>query len=211
MCCTRLAANTWCKKSHLRTITQLCRAISSQLRHASTIEKNLLNSNISSTWSRNMANFVPLAAEIGLAVWGTTANLNGFCILPLFLQRCHSLEANWTLHDVWPSPELRHYMYVFRVSCPWQNFVTCKFHFASKSCSLLYWQHYCMAFEQQGQPNKEWNYRTFAECNLYSAARPLCWVSAHILVFLIFFVNSCICVCGIRWCGYGCCYHSGIS
>jgi len=122
MCCTRLAANTWCKKSHLRTITQLCRAISSQLRHASTIEKNLLNSNISSTWSRNMANFVPLAAEIGSAVWGTTANLNGFCILPLFLQRRRSPEANWTLHDVWPSPGLRHYIYVFRGSCPLTEF-----------------------------------------------------------------------------------------
>ena len=40
-CCTRLAENTGRKKSpksrHLRTIVQLCRAISSQLRHVSTI------------------------------------------------------------------------------------------------------------------------------------------------------------------------------
>jgi len=34
---------------HLRTIIQLCRTISSQLRHVSTIQKNLLRSNTSST------------------------------------------------------------------------------------------------------------------------------------------------------------------
>ena len=53
MCCTRLTENTGRKKSpkirHLATIAQLCRAVSSQLRHISTIGKNLLNSNISST------------------------------------------------------------------------------------------------------------------------------------------------------------------
>jgi len=41
ICCTWLAENTECNKStkihHLCTITQLCRALSSQLRHISTI------------------------------------------------------------------------------------------------------------------------------------------------------------------------------
>jgi len=37
MCCMRLAENTGCKNRHLGTIAQLCRAISSQLRHVSTI------------------------------------------------------------------------------------------------------------------------------------------------------------------------------
>ena len=45
-CCTRLAANTGRKKvaknRHLRTIVQLCRVISSQLRHTSTIGKKLV-------------------------------------------------------------------------------------------------------------------------------------------------------------------------
>jgi len=45
MCCTRLAANAGPKKvaknRHLGTIPQLCRAISLQLRHVSTIEKKL--------------------------------------------------------------------------------------------------------------------------------------------------------------------------
>ena len=46
MCCTRLAANTgrkkFAKNRHLGTIAQLCRAISSQLRHVSTIGKKLV-------------------------------------------------------------------------------------------------------------------------------------------------------------------------
>jgi len=52
------------KSRHMGTIPQICRAMSSQLRHVSTIGKNLLSSNISSTCLRNMVNFGPLAAEI---------------------------------------------------------------------------------------------------------------------------------------------------
>jgi len=67
-------------------------------------QKNLLNSSISSICHHNMANFSPLTAEIGSGVWGTPANFNGFHVLPSLLQRCRSLEARQTLHDVWPSP-----------------------------------------------------------------------------------------------------------
>jgi len=55
---------------HLGTITQLYRAVSWQLRHISTIGKNLLSSNISSICAHNMVNFGPLAAEIDWRVWG---------------------------------------------------------------------------------------------------------------------------------------------
>ena len=68
MCCTRLAGNAGPKISPkirpLGTIAQLCRAISSQLRHMLTIGRKLLNSNISSTCLYNMVNFGLLAAEI---------------------------------------------------------------------------------------------------------------------------------------------------
>ena len=74
MCCTRLAANAGPKKvdknRHLGTIAQFRRAISSQLRHISTIGKKLLSSSISSTCPRNMVNIGPLAAEICWRVWG---------------------------------------------------------------------------------------------------------------------------------------------
>jgi len=88
MCCTQLAGNAGPKKSpkicHLGTMAQLCRAISSQLRHVSTIGKNLLNSNVSRTRSQNMVNFGPLAAEICWQVWGTTAHFNGFGVLAAY-------------------------------------------------------------------------------------------------------------------------------
>ena len=89
-CCTRLAENTGCKKSpkirHLCTIAELCRAISSQLRHVSTIGKNLLNSNISSTCSHDMVGKLsPLPAEISLPVWGTAANFDGLRVVASLL------------------------------------------------------------------------------------------------------------------------------
>jgi len=81
MCGTRLAENTGRKKvaknRHLGTIAQLCRAISSQLRHVSTIGKNLLSSNMSSTYVHNMVNFGLLTAEICWRVWATPVNFKG--------------------------------------------------------------------------------------------------------------------------------------
>jgi len=45
------------------------------------LEKNLLNSNISSTRLHDMVNFGPLMAKIGWRVWGTPVNFNGFRVL----------------------------------------------------------------------------------------------------------------------------------
>jgi len=73
------------KKPYLGTITQLCRTISSQLRHVSTIGKNLLSSNTSSTCPYNMVNFGPLPAEIVSLVWGSPGNFNGFRVLVVLL------------------------------------------------------------------------------------------------------------------------------
>jgi len=75
------------------TIGQICRAISSQRRHVSTIGKrNLLNSNISPTCPHDiMVNFGPLAAEIVWLVWGTPANFNGFRVLAELL---HGMQSS---------------------------------------------------------------------------------------------------------------------
>jgi len=94
MCPTRFAGNTGrkndAKNHHLCTIAQLCRVVSSQLRHVSTIGKKLLRSNISPICPYDMVNFGPLAAEIVSLVWGTSANFNGFCVLAALL---HSQTA----------------------------------------------------------------------------------------------------------------------
>ena len=81
-----LAARWKCgtKNRHLGTIAQLCRAISLQLRHVSTIGKKLLSSNISLTCPHN-GELRPLAAEIVSLLWGTPDNFNGFRILAALL------------------------------------------------------------------------------------------------------------------------------
>jgi len=108
------------KIRHLGTIAQLCRVVSSQLRHVSTIGKNVLSSNIFSTCPQNMADSGPLTAEIGLGVWGTTANFNGFRVLASLLQRHRSPEANQTfarcLAVSWAAT------YIFGGSCPRKEF-----------------------------------------------------------------------------------------
>ena len=72
--------------------------------------------------SRNMVNFGPLTAEICWRVWGTPANFNRFHVLASLLHRRHSMEVNKTLQDIWPSPGLVHYIYIFWGSCPQMEF-----------------------------------------------------------------------------------------
>jgi len=69
-----------------------------------------------------MVNFGPLTAEIGSEIWGTPANFNGFRVLASLLQRRRSTEVNQTLHDVWSSPGLVHYIIHFGGSCPLTEF-----------------------------------------------------------------------------------------
>ena len=87
MCCARLAANTGRKKIAKKSPSghQPTTLSVSQLRHVSTIEKNLLSSNMSSTCPHNMVNFGPLAAEICWRVWGTRTNFNWFRVLAALL------------------------------------------------------------------------------------------------------------------------------
>ena len=157
MCCTWLAGNTRRKNSpkiaNLRPIAQLCRAISSQLSHVSTIGRKFLNTNTSSTCLHNMVNFGPLTAEISWRVWGTPANFNGFRVLvslsPVYTiqpvvkpvvypvwqpvvscKRDIKLTAPTLLNGGQPNFALNIH---FRGSCPLTEFC--------QSCVLLHWQH----------------------------------------------------------------------
>jgi len=71
-----------------------------------------------------MVNFDPLTAEIGWWVWGTPANFNRFRALASLLHRHLSMEVNQTLHGVWLSPGLVHYIYIYILggSCPLTEF-----------------------------------------------------------------------------------------
>ena len=124
-------------------------AISSQLRHISTIGKQLLNSNVSARCFHNMVNIGPLAAEIRWRVWGTAANFNGFRVLAALLQRRHSPKANQTLHDVWPLPALVDYIYLFgRLLLRNGILPGAIFTLRPPSLALSYSQRYCTAVEQ---------------------------------------------------------------
>jgi len=95
--CWKYRTQKWRKNRHLDTIPQLCRAISSQLRHISTIGKNSLSSNISCTSPHNMVNFGLLAAQMVSLVWGTPANFNGFRVLAASLHGSQVVSVSQTL------------------------------------------------------------------------------------------------------------------
>jgi len=84
------------KNRHLGAIAQLRRAISSQLRHISTIGKKLVKQQYLHM-SFNMANFGLLAAEIRWRVWGTPAHFNGFRVLATLLHGTLVLGVGQTL------------------------------------------------------------------------------------------------------------------
>ena len=119
MCCSRLAVNTGRKMTQKSLSEQHRTTLSSYIFATKARMDNPKNSNISSTYPYNTANFGPLTAEIGCSgVWGIPANFNGFRVLASLLERRRSPEANQTIHDVWPSPWLVHYVYIFGGCCP---------------------------------------------------------------------------------------------
>ena len=70
---------------HLGTIAQLRRAISSQIRHVSTIGKKLVKQQYLPYMSPQYGELGRLAAEIVSLVWGTPGNFNGFRVLAALL------------------------------------------------------------------------------------------------------------------------------
>jgi len=126
MCCTQIARWTyrtqkWRKKSpsgHYRTnMSGYILATKARIdnRKKFVKQQHLLH------MPHNMVNFGPLSAEIDWRVCGTPANFNGFRVLASLLQRRRSMEANQTLHDVWPSHGLD-YLYTFGGCCPETEF-----------------------------------------------------------------------------------------
>jgi len=78
------------KNRHLCTIAQLCRAISSQIRHYRQSKKNFLSSNISPYMSLQYGELRPTSGWGRFVSLGTPANFNGFCFLAALL---HSQTA----------------------------------------------------------------------------------------------------------------------
>jgi len=69
------------KNRHLGTIAQLCGAISSKLRHVSTIGEKF----VKQQYLHMSSQYGELAAEILWRVWGTPAHFNGLRVLAALL------------------------------------------------------------------------------------------------------------------------------
>jgi len=144
-----------------------------------------------------MENFGLLTAEICWLVWGTSANFNLFCVLPSLLHRRRSPEANQTVRDVWPSPGLVHYRYIFGSSCPLTEFCS-----VQNSLYVQILSSPVLAALLRGMPAagvsqtlrrgiQGMELRNFRRGrHLYSAGRPSRWASAHILVMAALWLLS---------------------
>jgi len=188
MCFTQLDGNAGPKKSpkicHLGTIAQLCRAISLQLRHVTTIGKKLVKQQYLLHMSSQYGELRPTSGWDRFLSLGTLANFNRFRILVSLLQRRRSMEANQALHDVWQSPGLVHYVYIFGEFLPRNRILPGATFTLHSSIALSYFGSVTARHSSCGhQPN-------FAAFNrgrhLYLAGRPSRWALAHILVDIIF-------------------------
>jgi len=92
-CRTQKIAKNWPSGHHCTTLSGYAFATQACINNW----KNLLNSNISSTYPHNMVNFGPLTAEIRSGVWGTPANFNGFRVLAALLQDTLVMGVSQTL------------------------------------------------------------------------------------------------------------------
>jgi len=127
-----------------------------------------------------------------LAGLGHPSNFNGFRVLAsLILHRRCSTEVNQTLHDVWTSPALVHYIYTFwglfpptvTEVCQVQNSL-CVQVLSSPILAGLLHSTWAVGDSQTAAFSRR--------RHLYSAGRPSPWASAHILVFWCWFPDCCI-------------------
>jgi len=102
----------------LRTIAQLCRAMSSQLRHISTIGKNIQQQYLFHMFSQygelQATNSWDRLASLGHPSKFQRLSRLGF----IAIHRRRSAEVNQTLHDVWLFPGLIHYVCILGALAP---------------------------------------------------------------------------------------------
>ena len=85
------------KSRHLSTIPQLCWAMSSQLRHISTIGKKVVKQPYLLNMSPQYGELGPRAAEVVSLVWGTPSYFNGFRVLAALLHGILVVGVSQTL------------------------------------------------------------------------------------------------------------------
>jgi len=137
------------KNRHLCIIAQLCRAMSSQQRHVSTIGEKLVMQQYLLQISPQYGELRPTNGWHRLASLGHPSK---FHVLASLLQQHRLLEANQTARCLgvsWAGTLYIHFRFLHFHFAPWRNFSRCKIHFASKNCILLYCQRNCTALQQR--------------------------------------------------------------
>jgi len=168
------------KNRHLGTIAQLWPAVSSQLRHVSTIGKKLVKQQYLPHMSPQYGKLRPTNSWDWFGCLRHPSNFNGFRILPSLLQRHHSPEANQTLLNVWPSPVLVHYICIFGGFRLSQNSLYVQVLCSPILAALLH-DTWAAGISQSASWYKKWNYATFTPHHFQQRAppifrgRPSCW------------------------------------
>ena len=149
------------------TIAQLCRAVSSQLRHVSTTGKPVKQQFIFSACPHKMTNFGPLMAETVYQFGAPQQISTGFRRLRYCSDVAHRTPIK--LCTMFGRLLGCYTMYTFSHDGILPG---AKFALRPKSCILLFWQRYARHFGSGRQPNfatwyKEWNYGTFTEGATY--------------------------------------------
>jgi len=135
-----------------------------------------------------------------LSEYGERQPTDGFRHLASLLHRRRSMDVNQTLHDVWPSSGLVHYVYTFEGHMPPAGILLgAKFTLRPILAFSSLLLHGTRAVGRGRQPNfaawyNEWNYRTFTVGATYTAGRPSRWTLAHIassvMIFGFIFIYS---------------------
>ena len=177
--CMRLARNTGCKNNakmrHLRTISQLCRAMSSQLRHVSTIGEKVVMQQYLLHMSLQYGELQPtngwnLLASLGHPNKFQRVSRFGFVTACLSLTRGQPNFAR-CLAISWVATLYIHFRGL--LPPPWRNFAWCKIHFSPS-----------LEFSYIGSVTAR---HSSSRRQLYSAGRPSRWALAHILVIYVLF------------------------
>jgi len=151
-------------------------AISSQLRHVSTIGEEFVKQHYLLHASLQYAELRPINGWDVLVSLGHLSKFQwvsclGF-VTALLLHQHRSTDINQTLHDVWPSPVLVYYIYIFWGSCPPNRILTAAKFTSRPSLSIYIGSVTARHSSSERQPKfaawyKEWNYGTFAQCAIY--------------------------------------------
>jgi len=105
-----------------------------------------------------------------------------FFFVIFFLAYSPPLHIGYLPYDVWPSPGLLHYIYIFGGSCPQMEF----YHMQNSLSVQVLHSPIFSALLYGTSSGRQPNFAAFSRGHhLYSAVRPSCWPLGHILVTII--------------------------